>query len=89
MFEGMEVVAVSPSTPQDHQQLQEEYNIQFEILTDIDYLFAIEHGFVDEEEGAIYRGYLGVNPDTGAQSKEIDYLVGQNTETIAELMEDL
>ncbi|MCD8511541.1 MAG: hypothetical protein LRY73_17890 [Bacillus sp. (in: Bacteria)] len=89
MFDGIHVVALSPSTPQEHQELMDEFNLQFDILTDVDYAFAIEQGFVNVDEGAIYRGYTGVNPDSGTQIIEIDYLVGENVQTIAEAMEDL
>lgn len=82
-------MAISPSTPQEHQELKDEFNLQFDILYDVDYAFAIEHGFVNVEEGTIFRGYTGVNPDTGTKIIEIDYLVGENVETIAEAMEDL
>ncbi|MDQ0255269.1 hypothetical protein J2S74_002651 [Evansella vedderi] len=63
--------------------------MQFDVVTDVNYEFAIELGFVNVDEGTIYRGYAGVNPETQTLIKEIDYLVGENVQTIAENMQEL
>lgn len=85
----MEVLAVSPSSPEEHQQIIDLHGLQFDIVTDVNYQFGINLGFVDIEEQAIFRGYIGVNPENNSLIKEVDYLLGDNIETVLEKMKGL
>jgi len=41
------------------------------------------------EAEQIFRGYTAVNPDSGEMMTEVDYLVGENSDEILEILEDL
>ena len=84
---GINVYAISPSSPEEHQEVVDQLELNFEILTDTTYEFGLTTGFIDEEEQIIYRGYTAVNPETNNMFTEVDYLVGENIDEILELME--
>lgn len=86
---GYSVYAISPSDPESHLALREQNDLEFEVLTDIDVEVGLEFGFIELEEEAIYRGFTAVNPETGNTETKIDYLVGDNSEEVLEILEDL
>ncbi|MCT8137187.1 hypothetical protein H1D32_05185 [Anaerobacillus sp. CMMVII] len=61
----------------------------FEVLTDYQGEFGETFGFIDVTESKVYRGYLGVNPETTNITREIDYLIGENIKTVIKVMEEL
>ena len=75
--------------PDEHKNVIEQTNLSFEILQDVNYDVGADHGFIDLDEGLIFRGYTAVNPKTGQQVTEVDYLVGENKEEILAMLEDL
>lgn len=86
---GYSIYGISPSTPQEHSDVIEQSGLSFEILQDANYDVGSDHGFIDLDEGLIFRGYTAVNPETGQQATEVDYLVGENREEILSVLEDL
>ncbi|AOM82074.1 redoxin domain-containing protein [Salisediminibacterium beveridgei] len=86
---GYTVYGVSPSSPEEHRDVIEQTGLAFDLLTDMNYEVGSDHGFVDLDEGLIFRGYTAVNPETGEQTTEVDYLVGENKDEILEVLEDL
>ncbi|WP_370640521.1 peroxiredoxin family protein [Salipaludibacillus sp. CUR1] len=86
---GYSVYGVSPSDPQGHRMVVEGEGLDFDILTDEQFEFGTEFGFIDMDSQAIYRGYTAVNPETNSAVTESDYLVGENRDEIMETLEDL
>ncbi|UTW68755.1 hypothetical protein KHA80_15100 [Anaerobacillus sp. HL2] len=85
-LENIKIYAISISTPEEHELLQQTYNLDnMEILTDAQYEFGTQFGFVDLNENAVYRGYLGVN----AQSENMvvsRLLIGDHIKDDVKLM---
>lgn len=86
---GYTVYGVSPSDPQSHQQVQEQHDLDFDLLTDDQAEMGVETEFIDVDDEMIYRGYLAVNGETGEMAQEVDYLVGDNSDELKEVLEDL
>ncbi len=77
-------------SPEEHLLVQQTFKLdQFEFLTDIQGEFGEKFGFIDLVESKVYRGYLGVNPETTNMVIEVDYLLGDNIKTIIKVMEEL
>lgn len=82
--------AISISTPDEHSLLQETYKLNgLEFLSDYQIEFGEQFGFFDEKENNIFRGYVGVNPDTENIVIEVDYLAGDNIKEVLKTMEEL
>ncbi|QKS73298.1 redoxin domain-containing protein [Paenalkalicoccus suaedae] len=86
---GYRVLGISPADPASHAQYIEANNLGMEILSDINGELGVELGFIDEEAQMITRGFAAVNPNTNAMLVEIDYLVGENSDTILNELEEL
>jgi hypothetical protein len=82
--------AISYSTPEEHGLVKEAFNLDsFEFLSDLNMEFGEYFGFFDVEKNSVYRGYVGVNPETENIVSEVDYLVGDNIKVVLKAMEEL
>jgi peroxiredoxin len=89
-LKGVKLYAISPSSPEEHEMMKKTFKLDsFEVLTDYNYEFGETFGFVDFDENSIYRGYLGVNPETENMIIEIDYLIGDKIKEVLRNMEEL
>lgn len=79
---------ISPDPPEAHQVVADQYNLDFELLTDVQGEFGFTHEFIEEDQ-TIYRGYLAVNPDSNELTKEIDYLPGENVNEVLDVLESM
>ncbi|WP_416151867.1 redoxin domain-containing protein [Salipaludibacillus sp. HK11] len=86
---GYSVYGISSSDPGSHEILVEGEGLNFELLTDEEFEFGTELGFVDIEAQTIVRGYTAVNPVTGEIRTETDYLVGENADEVLQVLEGL
>lgn len=89
-FQGVKIYAISYSTPEEHSLAQETFKLyNLEFLSDYDLEFGEKFGFFEEEENNLYRGYVGVNPETENIVIEVDYLVGDNIKKVLKVMDEL
>jgi peroxiredoxin len=89
-LKGVKMYAISYSTPEEHSLIKETFNLDsFEFLSDLELEFGERFGFFDVEENNLYRGYVGVNPETENIVSEVDYLVGDNIKVVLKVMEEL
>lgn len=89
-FPGVKIYAISFSTPEEHKLMKETFQLDnIQVLSDYEGKFGETFGFIDTQESKVYRGYLGVNPETKNAVIEIDYEIGPNMNTVIKSMEEL
>lgn len=86
---GYTLYGISPSDPGSHKSLLESQGLNFDLLTDVDGEIGTELGFIDLDAQQIFRGFIAVNPESGEMKTEVDYLVGENSDEVLEILEDL
>ncbi len=85
---GFTLYAISPDPAENHQVIADQYDLDFDILTDVQGEFGFTHEFIEEDQ-TIYRGYVAANPDSNELAKEIDYLPGENIEEVLDVLESM
>lgn len=89
-LKGVKMYAISFSNPEEHSLLQETYKLNgLEFLSDYELEFGEQFGFFDEKENDLFRGYVGVNPETENMVIEVDYLAGENVKEVVKTMDEL
>lgn len=86
---GYTLYGISPDSPENHQAVVDQHDLSFELLSDYQVEVGSEQEFIDEEDQTIYRGYIAVNPESGEMTKEIDYLAGENSDEVLEVLEGM
>ncbi|SDO10602.1 AhpC/TSA family protein [Alkalicoccus daliensis] len=86
---GYTLYGISRDTPENHQGLIEQHDLGYELLSDAQLEVGLAHDFVEEEEQIIYRGYIAVQPESGEMTREVDYLAGENSDEVLEVLENM
>lgn len=81
--------AISPSSPEEHAQYIAEHGLNMTVLSDLEFEYAENLGFIDYENTVLRRGYVGVNPKKEHIVIEVDYMVGENVQDVLATMKDM